>query len=215
MNKSTKLFLAVLATAVTISSCKKKSSDDDDSTTPTPTPTTITIDSPTQVSCKVNGTAVSFITSNTALYDGHGSDNSLVPLPDTSSFSYEYWILNVADDSTNFSVKKGTLKHAGVPPSEAAFNGFFATGNYNISNNDNLNFSGVIISLRYNGVLYSSNKGIAGTQSGSTFKIEERKTETQGFDSVSIIKTLCFSLALFYFKRTATLCSGYTFIGRI
>jgi hypothetical protein len=180
MNLKKFTYLISALAFISFSSCKKDSSSTN--TTPTPTTTAITIDSPIQLSCKINGTQLSYIEDGTTNQSGWSSDNSLAGLPDTSYFAYGGDLLRSADDSVLFQIYKGTLANVGVPPSDATFDNFFANGTYGYAPNSNQKFQGVYIHIRYNNKLYTTLNNASGAQSGSNFKIEAGKQVTNPSD---------------------------------
>lgn len=178
-NKIPFAFMAVLLSATVLFSACKKDNNNDNNTTPAAT--SITIDSEMQISCKINGTAVSYKASEYPVT--HSTDKSLNP-PNPGLFAFGSSFLDV-NSNEMFGIDKGTLHSSGNPADETLFQNFFAQGNYSYSANDVEDYQGVIIRIRYNGTLYSTILGST-SQNGSAFKIDANKYVYSGYGYMKI-----------------------------
>lgn len=180
-NYSINLLLMILMVVAFIG-CSKD--DDNDSPTNPGTPA-ITIDSPTQVSFKVNSVAVSYVSAASNVESYFSNSSLLATFPDTSETVFGYGFQKaVGSNYINlFDVEKGTYEF--VTSDSALFVGFFPEQSVPYSN---AAANGVrIIYYDENGDQWASDYGSA-AQTGSTFVIQDTKFRISGGDKYMKVK---------------------------
>jgi hypothetical protein len=210
-----KLIYLCLVLAI-VSSCKKDSDND----TPAPTNNTgnnnnngsgtITINSPDQVSMKIDGVPTSKVADGINISADVGSYGNMDTPPDTSYGVYGSSLNSVSIAETYISIDKGRLYFLGWPASNTAFKTFFNPGAYSYATTPEL---GITISMYQNGVGWSTNNG---SQSGSTFNITDMQEVTAGgsygvkirctfscklYDSLGNVKTITEGIYVGHFEN--------------
>jgi hypothetical protein len=159
----TKLYLAMaLLGFLAVNGCKK---DDDGGGTPN-----LSIDSDPQTEFKLDGTTVSFSTSNSDVSQYFSNSYLLATPPDTTVCVYGAGFEK--NSTSGLSIDKGTYKFTVFPTDSAALVNFFKKQSYSYSPDAE---NGISITYYDDaGDPWSTSLG-TGNQSGSTFTIEETK----------------------------------------
>jgi hypothetical protein len=159
----TKLYLAMaLSVLFAINGCKK---DDDGGGTPN-----LSIDSDPQTEFKLDGTTVTFNTTNSDVSQYFSNSYSLATPPDTSECVYGAGFEK--NSTSGLSIDKGTYKITVFPTDSAALVNFFKKQSYSYSIDAE---NGISITYYDDaGDPWSTSLG-SGDQSGSTFTIEDTK----------------------------------------
>lgn len=163
--------------------CKKKDPDPNPNTTTTSGTTTSTTSTSTtggfnmntlcMFSATIGGTPVSYTEDGTNLEIMLGSSGSVNP-PNPTYKSYDCSLYNNSTSQNIFSIEKGTLVFSGSPTADSAtFSPFFPLGSYAYSVGA---ANGIEISYwDASGTQWSTGLG-AGTQTGSTFNVIDKKS---------------------------------------
>lgn len=178
---SGKLLLMILMVAV-FTGCSKD--DDNDSSTNTGTPS-VTVDSPTQVSFKVNNVATSYVSATANVESYYSNSSSISTPPNTSEVVFGYGFQKaVGSNYINlFEVEIGTYEF--VTSDSASFVNFFPEQAVAYSN---AAANGVrIVYYDENGDQWASDYGSA-DQTGSTFVIQDTKYRIFGGDKYMKVK---------------------------
>ena len=166
-NKTHYLLVAFLLVTVSFVGCKKD--DDDDNT---PAPPAITVDSPEQMTGKIDGVAFSWVTGGSNPYQGTVSSGGPVAFPpDSSEFILGTGMENIVTGDYLMDINLGTYRFL-APTDSIQMTNFFAIKSWNYSIDAE---NGVeIIYYDSNSWMWSTSYGTA-SQAGSTFSLQERK----------------------------------------
>jgi hypothetical protein len=170
-----KSFLSLtLIALLAFTACKKKAADPVPDPVPTTTTTgsvpTVDVNSVTQASFTLDGTAVSYVTDGTHYFGGSGSSGN-------TNWTYDSGI-DDGDTKSYFNITKGTISTIGGSPDDSIFKAFFPIAAIPYSVNA---ANGVEVAIwDSNNVMWSTSLA-PGTQTGSTFNIVQKKEENQGY----------------------------------
>lgn len=181
-------------------------SDDDNTATPstgggTTTPPTngpLTLLTPCSVQMTVNGTNVSYSTSNASWQCGNGtSGGGIVVEPGTMGrISFSGFITNDDGMTSPIDISLGGYEYpVGGPVPEDTFFGFFSTGSMPYGDPDG-QLGKVEVSIWDNGVRYSTTCG-SGVQTGSAFEIVQLQEFPSDFTRDSIKIRVTFNCVLY------------------
>jgi hypothetical protein len=189
MNMKIKSILSMLVITASFSviSCKKEKSPE-----PVPAPTTpasaasTDINSSYQASFSFSGSAVSY-TSTAPTWDmSYGTAHTINTTGGFNKFRYD-GTLNFGSTGKSFTVQKGAIVlPSGTSPSDSQFLAFYAAGTFSY---DPAADNGIVVSYFDGSTTWSTAIGAA-TQTGSSFKIIDKKAITGNTDyTVKIYST--------------------------
>ena len=169
-----KRFIVIaISIAILFAGCKKKKEDEITPGTPNNNPNpTVTVNSPAQVSFKLDGTAISYIEGSTYQQTVGSSFSSATP-PDSSESSWSCGFEDVSMGNPIFELEKGYLNFLGNMPDSDVYYNFFNPGNYNYVMDPDMQM-GVRLAYYIGADKWSTYDGTA-NQTGSVFKIIDRK----------------------------------------
>ncbi len=169
----TRFYAIVISIAIAFAGCKKNKGDEITPGTPINNPNPmVTVNSPAQVSFKLDGTDISYMEGST-YQQTVGSSSFLATPPDSSESSWSCGFEDVSMGNPIVELDKGYLKFLGNMPDSDIFYNFFSPGNFNYVMNPDAEI-GVRLTYYINGAKWSTYDG-TGNQTGSVFKITDRK----------------------------------------
>lgn len=189
-------------------SCKKDSNTPVTPITP-PSSSTLSINSDYQAKYTLNGTAISDVNGGSDFNMYNTVDGSTNPVGfGPSTFIYSCGIGKASND-VGIDIEKGTitLVNGGSPPSDSAFLALFPVGTATFSAGA---ANGVVISYWDGTTSWRSDLGTA-DQTGSVFKIVDRKTVASSYYAVKVYAT--FNCKLYDGAGNSKTITNGSFIG--